>query len=129
LFVGVCFSLWFFIAVMSQLAALAWMPPGGTGSLQPMLWTHAVVTVALAAIWGATRWVNLAPAPLRFLDAFATLAQGVAGGVILPFTIVAFRADLSMVMGLSFVCVARAAQQCRTPGAGRHCWAACVAFR
>jgi hypothetical protein len=108
-FIGICFTLWTVIAIVSQLAALAWAPPGGTGTVQPMFWIHLGVSLALGGTWALVRFARVSPGALVFIDLFSMLDQGVAGALILPFTLVQFRADLSMVMGLAFVSIVRAA--------------------
>lgn len=114
-FIAICLMLWTVIAVLSQLAAMAWAPPGGTGTLRPMMWIHVGVTVALAMTWAVVRFARVSPSTLMFIDLCSTLDQGLAGAFILPFTLVQFRADLSMVMGLAFVCIVRAAVVPSTP--------------
>lgn len=108
-YIAICFTLWTIIAVISQLAAMAWAPPGGTGTLRPMMWIHAGASAGLAITWVIVRYVRVSPTALTLIDLCATLDQGLAGAFILPFTLVQFRADLSMVMGLAFVSIVRAA--------------------
>jgi hypothetical protein len=92
-FIALSFILWLAIGVLSQLAALAWSPEGGP-SLAPMLYAHIGATAVLGAFWLLARARPLSSALLGALDVASTVVQGATAGVIVAFTLPAFRADL-----------------------------------
>jgi eukaryotic-like serine/threonine-protein kinase len=109
LFGATSFILWLVIGVVSQGAAMIWSPPGAEMNMWPMLRLHFGVTLFLGLAWLATRFGRR---PAWFLDAvdyFSPFVQGLTAALIMPSTVVGFRADLSMIMGYSFIAIARAA--------------------
>jgi eukaryotic-like serine/threonine-protein kinase len=108
-FSATSFILWLVVAIASQGAAAAWKPPGIAVDFSTMMLTHIIVTVVLGLVWFYTAYRKCSKQMLDMLDIGSPIFQSTITAFIMLQTLPMFRADLSMIMGFSFIAIGRAA--------------------